>query len=283
MYGDPVGARWSLWKSTNGGVNWDSAGLYLQQAGTEAGWNNAMWRSGTNLWFGTNNTRVYKSTNFGSTWTFGATTGSVNSYSVAFNGNKGYTGQSVALTSTDGGSSWATATLLGTGTIYSFNGVIDRFWYLRATRIYWSNDNGVTFDTQYVGTGTYLAMNLVQDGQVIRGWAVTSAGLITAYYETISGINNNQNEIPNNYLLAQNYPNPFNPSTKISFMLPKAGDVRLTVIDILGREVATLVNGYRNAGTHTVDFDASNFASGVYFYRIDAGTFTDVKKMVLMK
>ncbi len=75
MYGDPVGARWSLWKSTNGGVNWDSAGLYLAQAGTEAGWNNAMWLVGNNLWFGTNNTRVYYSTNFGSSWLFGATTG----------------------------------------------------------------------------------------------------------------------------------------------------------------------------------------------------------------
>ena len=82
MYGDPVGARWSLWKSTDAGATWDSTGLYVPQAGTEAGWNNAMWLNGNNLWYGTNNTRVYYSTNFGSSWQFGATTGSANTYSV---------------------------------------------------------------------------------------------------------------------------------------------------------------------------------------------------------
>jgi len=283
MYGDPVGARWSLWKSTNGGATWDSAGLYLAQAGAEAGWNNAMWLSGNNLWFGTNNTRVYRSTNFGTSWTFGTTTGSVNGYSVAFNGNIGFTGQTATLKSTDGGSTYSAVTLLGTGTAYSFNAVANRFWYLRASRIYWSNDNGVTFDTQYVGTGTYIAMNLVLDGNVIRGWAVTSAGGIAMYNEILTGINNKNNEIPVNYSLSQNYPNPFNPATKISFALPKAGYVELKVYDILGREAATIVSDFKQAGKHTVDFDASSLASGVYIYTIRSGDFMDTKKMVLIK
>ncbi len=89
--------------------------------------------------------------------------------------------------------------------------------------------------------------------------------------------------MPDNYSLKQNYPNPFNPSTKISFSLPKAGDVKLIVFDILGREVATLVNGYTGAGNHTVDFNASNLSSGVYLYKIQAGDFTETRKMILMK
>jgi N-acetylneuraminic acid mutarotase len=88
---------------------------------------------------------------------------------------------------------------------------------------------------------------------------------------------------PSSYSLSQNYPNPFNPSTKISFSLPKAGSVKLVVYDILGKEVTTLVNDYRTAGTHSVEFNASNLASGVYLYRIEAGDFRDVKRMILIK
>ena len=285
MYGDPVGSRWSLWKTTNGGVNWDSTGLYLPQAGSEAGWNNAMWMQGNCLAFGTNNTRVYYSSNFGSSWTFGATTGSANSYSVAFNGccpSTGFTGQTVTLKTTNCGA-WTTVTLPGTGTCYSFNNVLDRFWYDRGTRIFWSNDNGASFDTQYVGTGTFQAMDMTLDGNIIRGWSVTSNGAIAGYYELISGVSNSQNQVPSDYVLSQNYPNPFNPSTKISFSLPQANNVKLVVYDLLGREVSTLVNGYMNAGVHTVDFNASSLASGIYLYRIEAGSFTAAKKMMLIK
>jgi len=284
MYGDPVGSRWSLWKTTNAGVSWDSTGLYLPQAASEAGWNNAMWVNGNNIWFGTNNTRVYYSTNFGASWQFGATTGSANTYSVAFNtGGIGFTGQTVALKSTNGGAAWASATLPGTGTLFSFNNVLNRFWYDRGSSIYWSSDNGANFTSQFTGTGTYQAMNLDLDGNIIRGWSVTSTGGIAGYYELLTGVSNNQNEVPSNYALSQNYPNPFNPSTKISFSLPKAGNVKLVVYDILGREVTTLVNDYLNASNHTVDFNASTLASGVYVYRIEAGSFTAAKKMMLIK
>lgn len=188
MYGDPVNSRWSIWKTTNGGLNWDSTGLYLP-AGSEAGWNNAMYVVGNTVWFGTNNTKVYKSTNFGATgsWTSGATTGSANSYSVAFNGNIGFTGQTVALKSTDAGATYATATLPGSGTCYSFNTIqgTTKFWYNRGASIYYSSDNGANFTTQFTGTGTYQAMSLVLSGSVIRGWSVTNAGLIAMYNETV--------------------------------------------------------------------------------------------------
>ncbi len=99
----------------------------------------------------------------------------------------------------------------------------------------------------------------------------------------IVGINNNNNQIPELYKLSQNYPNPFNPATQISFGIPKAGNVKLVVYDILGREVATLVNEFRTAGNYSVDFDASNYASGVYLYRFESGDFVETKKMLLVK
>jgi len=89
--------------------------------------------------------------------------------------------------------------------------------------------------------------------------------------------------VPDQFSLNQNYPNPFNPSTSISFTLPEVSQVRLTVFDVTGREVAVLVNGMRNAGTHSVTFDASGLASGIYLYKLEAGSFSSIQKMVLMK
>ena len=89
--------------------------------------------------------------------------------------------------------------------------------------------------------------------------------------------------IPVEYRLKQNYPNPFNPATTIEFSLPKSGNVTLKVFNVLGKEVATLINGQVESGKHKVNFDASNLNSGVYFYRIDAGNFIDTKKMILLK
>lgn len=99
----------------------------------------------------------------------------------------------------------------------------------------------------------------------------------------ITGIANQHNSTPLTYMLSQNYPNPFNPATKISYALPKAGNVKLVIYDVLGREIATLVNESKKAGHYTVDFNASNLASGVYIYRIEAGTYRDAKKMMLIK
>jgi subtilisin family serine protease len=97
------------------------------------------------------------------------------------------------------------------------------------------------------------------------------------------GVSNNQNNIPKEFALTQNYPNPFNPTTVISYALPKSSSVKLVVYDMLGREIKTLVNEFKQAGSYDVSFDASSLASGVYFYRINAGDFTDAKKMMLIK
>ncbi len=94
---------------------------------------------------------------------------------------------------------------------------------------------------------------------------------------------NSENELPVSFELSDNYPNPFNPETKIQIGLPKDSDVRLQIFNIRGQKVATLFEGNLPAGSHTVNFDASSLPSGVYFYKIVAGEFTDVKRMVLVK
>lgn len=90
-------------------------------------------------------------------------------------------------------------------------------------------------------------------------------------------------ENPYVFALDQNYPNPFNPSTRINYSLAETAEVQLVVYDILGRRVASLVNGIQTAGTYTVDFDMSRFASGTYIYRLEAGDFVSVRKMMLIK
>ena len=81
----------------------------------------------------------------------------------------------------------------------------------------------------------------------------------------------------------QNYPNPFNPSTSISYQLPQQSHVTLKVFDVLGREVATLVNEAKQPGTNTVQFNASGLTSGVYFYRLQAGGFSKTRKLIVLK
>jgi hypothetical protein len=85
------------------------------------------------------------------------------------------------------------------------------------------------------------------------------------------------------YELVQNYPNPFNPATIIKYNIPKSGEVKLRVFDILGREVTTLVNSYQKEGRYEVEFNASKLASGVYIYRLEADDFVNSKKMLLVK
>ncbi len=101
-------------------------------------------------------------------------------------------------------------------------------------------------------------------------------------YSTL-GISGNNNEIPKTYSLSQNYPNPFNPSTKIGLRIAKFGNVKLTVYDILGKEAAALVNQNLQPGSYEVTWDASNYPSGVYFYKLEAAGFTDTKRAILIK
>lgn len=119
----------------------------------------------------------------------------------------------------------------------------------------------------------------------VTGGSQSSTGLdiATVKYSHPIGIQNISSEVPDNFSLGQNYPNPFNPVTNIRFQVPVTGLVKVTVFDISGREVAELVNQNLSAGTYNIDFDASHLSSGAYFYRLEAGNFTSIKKMMLIK
>lgn len=107
--------------------------------------------------------------------------------------------------------------------------------------------------------------------------------IIRSFRTSLTGIICVLSEIPNKYKLEQNYPNPFNPITNIRFDLPKSGSVKLVVFDALGREVATLLNEKLSPGTYEVEWDGSNFSSGVYYYILQSESFKETKRMILMK
>ena len=113
----------------------------------------------------------------------------------------------------------------------------------------------------------------------IAGWTGLSTDNITGIVEH----KNELNVLPTEYVLSQNYPNPFNPTTRINYSVPASGQVKLTVYNALGQQVATLVNGVRSAGEYTVSWNAANMASGIYFYRLEIGSTILMKKMILMK
>lgn len=100
---------------------------------------------------------------------------------------------------------------------------------------------------------------------------------------TATDISDGNYELPTEFAIGQNYPNPFNPATRIRFALPEDTEVKIVVYDLLGRQVAVLADGHVRAGYHTVTFDASRVASGVYIYRMDAGSFSETRKMTLIR
>jgi len=90
-------------------------------------------------------------------------------------------------------------------------------------------------------------------------------------------------KLPEEYILYQNYPNPFNPETTIEFSLPERSDVKITLVNILGQAIKEIVNNNYSAGLHQVKLNASDLSSGVYFYKLEAGSFVTAKKLILMK
>ena len=111
----------------------------------------------------------------------------------------------------------------------------------------------------------------------------TSFSTPTTYNKMTTGIEKNETEIPQSFLLLQNYPNPFNPTTVIEYTIINAGMVSLTVYNNLGQEVATLVNKEQTPGFYEVEFNAQHLTSGIYFYRLTVGSSTQTKKLMLLK
>ena len=126
---------------------------------------------------------------------------------------------------------------------------------------------------------------LVEDMRVIESLEISGSEVVhyEIVFNTTLGVGSPNNSMPADYILYQNTPNPFNPVTQIKYYLLDSGNVKVTVFNIMGEEVAVLADGVQNPGFHVVNFDAANLTSGVYFYRIEAGDFTDLKKMILIK
>jgi hypothetical protein len=142
-------------------------------------------------------------------------------------------------------------------------------------------------DTIEVSVHFYPDMITAGTGYVqIQLGAINSPNVRTTINETatttVTSVSNDFNQIKN-FELSQNYPNPFNPATTISYSVPQRSDVSLKVYNIIGREVATLVNGEKDPGTYNVNFNGAELSSGVYFYKITAGSFSTVRKMILLK
>ncbi len=163
----------------------------------------------------------------------------------------------------------------GNPTGYAFNMATDSLFTFQTI------DSTLTDTTKVVtglsGAGTYWWRVKAKNEY---GWGSFSPK--RAFTLTLTGVEQ-QSPLPTKFFLAQNYPNPFNPTTTISFSLPSKSFVTLKVFDLIGREVATLVNEKEPAGSYQVHWNAANMPSGVYFYRLQAGSFTQTKKFILLK
>ncbi|MCW8961318.1 MAG: T9SS type A sorting domain-containing protein, partial [Ignavibacteriaceae bacterium] len=115
-----------------------------------------------------------------------------------------------------------------------------------------------------------------------HGYAVGESGVILKLDPSLVDVEP-ETSTPTEFILYQNYPNPFNPTSKIKFRISDRGFVNLKVFDILGNEVATLVNEEKTAGEYEVEFNAKGLSNGIYFYKMQAGNFAETKKLVLMK
>jgi hypothetical protein len=171
---------------------------------------------------------------------------------------------------------------------------------------------GNTFGDNYIDSGTtatfgvfYRHFNFNGTFYIFRGWSgsgpnsytstdstgndsavsilIRNTIVETAIWTVMIGIENISTEIPKEYKLYQNYPNPFNPQTNINFDIVKAGIVKITIYDLLGREVETIINQDMSPGRYKIDFSAINYASGLYIYKITSNEFVDVKKMLIVK
>jgi photosystem II stability/assembly factor-like uncharacterized protein len=272
-------------RSTDGGITWDSVSNF-------SGGLSGMLISKPGYIFGGISPGIVRSKNSRQTWD---TIPSMIYYTNCFGMNK-VTGtlfigidaitntSSRALTyrSTDEGDTWKLIDTTGTN-IDAIYGAANGILYAGKGEVYRSTDDGITW-TKY---GTGLPSNVtMQISALAERNGVIYAGDrnfgLYAISSTLTGIRNDQrNDL--SYKLNQNYPNPFNPVTTINYSIGKEGYTKITVYNILGSRADVLVDENKSAGSHSVQFNASALPSGVYFYKLESGGYSDIKKLILMK
>ena len=245
--------------------------------------------------------RIFKTTNRGQNWIMQfadtITAGEMTPiYGMQFfNSNTGYAlyakrKQQITTTkfmkTSNGGSSWDS--LIVPYDIYNSmyfadanTGWLGGKWNTDSIMIIRTTNGGTNWHAQKKAANAINSIHFVNN---MTGWAVGNDGLIL---KTVSGgVTNLQNissEIPTSFSLGQNYPNPFNPSTTIKFDIPKSANVKISVFDITGKEIETLVNEKLNAGTYQTEWNGMSYSSGVYFYKMITNNYTETKRMLLIK
>ena len=236
---------------------------------------------------------IFKTSNSGSNWykIYSLPKGML--YSSNFiNNNTGWAAgltrisgfnRDLILKTTDGGLNWQNFALASFSTINAiYFASYDNGWYCNSG-IFKSIDGGESWINQVPSNGNdYYTSIIFIDNKT--GWAVGNNGKIL---KTITGgvtsINPSNGIIPDNFSLNQNYPNPFNPTTNINFSIPKSSFVTLKVYNVIGKEIADLINENLNAGVYSFDFNADGLATGVYLYKLIAGDYSAIKKMTVLK
>jgi hypothetical protein len=246
--------------------------------------------NGTNLFAGTSD-GVFLSTNNGNSWA-AVNTGLTDLYAACFavSGKNLFAGTSSGVfLSTNNGNSWA---VINSGMTNPYVLTNPSIWSLAVSGInifagtslgvFLSTDNGTNWNAINYGlpiTDVYALM--VSDNNLFAGvWLGVWRRPLTAMPVSVE---NESSRIPMTSILNQNYPNPFNPSTTITFSLSTKSFVSLKVYDLLGREVATLVSEVLSTGAYTRQWNAAKMSSGIYFYRLQAGLYTETKKLILLR
>jgi hypothetical protein len=273
-FSSPLG----VYLSTNNGTNWIQTALNNQYILSLA-------INGNNIFAGTASYGIFISTNNGLNWIqTGLNNLTVSSLAVSGNNIFAGTSGSGVYLSTNNGTNW-TQTTLNNQSISSFA--------ISGNNIFaGSIDSGVYFSTNYGTSWVQKNQGFNNVNPSINSLLISNNYIFGAVYnffvwkcplsdfmetKQISEV------VPVTYSLEQNYPNPFNPTTNIKYEIPKNSFVKLIVFDALGREIETLVNEKQSAGIYEATFDASNYPSGVYFYRLTTDGFSETKKMILLK
>ena len=260
------------------------------------------WVGGQYGWFGTDNGRVYSTVNSGVTW-LSSSTSFTNSMAVAFTDEQnGIASGDGTDRTTNGGATWDISPDQIPGTVFSGSAIKrspGTWYFISGNEVYKSVDQGDSFVIDYTQASVFqhIKMKVVTagDNEWICGYAVGNNGTIAKYLEhyTVTEVELNTDLLPAEFSIAQNYPNPFNPSTSIEFSVPVDADVTLTIYNLLGQVVTTLVNEEVSAGHYSTvwngaDGNGFQVSSGIYFYEMKAsgnnGTaYSQMKKMILLK